>query len=190
MAFWAFDLFESLDIIVLGAVGNAENLGGKLRIVARPVTGSTGIMRFHFDLRLEGISYREVHPWVPCYVIANIGRGLIDFRKDVVSMKIRIMPFILLASFLADPSMILAQAGLGYDAQMKANWEKGIQEIKDSPQQIAPSFKEQEHTKLNVKVADKAFGCILALVNVSASVAKGVWRILVAPLPVIQKIQP
>ncbi len=83
--------------------------------------------------------------------------------------------------------------GLGYTEQMKENWDRGTKEIADSPQRIDPSFKEEEITKLGVPFlpqADWGEGVILAIINVGDSLCRGTWRILVAPFPVLQKVQP
>lgn len=106
----------------------------------------------------------------------------------------------MLVAFMISPVPLWAQGkaggfgnGLGYQAQMGENINRGSKEIVESPKQIPPSFKEQEHTKLSVPgapICDGAMGCFLAVINVADSICRGAWRILVAPLPVVQKVQP
>lgn len=47
MTIGTFDLFESLNIIVLGAVGDAQYLCDKFRIISCPIARGAGIMGFH-----------------------------------------------------------------------------------------------------------------------------------------------
>ena len=95
----------------------------------------------------------------------------------------------------AEPKQIIGGFGngLGYGAQMQENWKRGTKEIADAPNQIEPSFKEQEHTKLGVPgfpPADGLWAIFLTAANVGDSLCRGVWRILVSPFPIIQKVQP
>ncbi|GEM_PF-3537283 len=83
--------------------------------------------------------------------------------------------------------------GLGYPEQFNENMKRGGEEIVNAPEKFAPSFKEQEITKLNAPffgVADTFFGAVLGVTNVMDSVCRGIWRIIVAPVPVVQKVQP
>lgn len=43
----AFDLLESLDIVVLGAVHDGEDLRHEIRFISRPMTTRTRIKWFH-----------------------------------------------------------------------------------------------------------------------------------------------
>lgn len=107
---------------------------------------------------------------------------------------------IMLAALTISPVSLWAQGkvgefgnGLGYQAQMSQNINRGSKEIVESPKQIAPSFKEEEHTKLAVPGMpfwDGMMGCVVALVNVADSIGRGVWRIAVSPIPFVQKVQP
>ena len=47
MTFRAFDLFEGLDIFVLGAVHDGKDFGDEVRFIAGPVAACAGIQRFH-----------------------------------------------------------------------------------------------------------------------------------------------
>ena len=55
MAAWAFDLLEGLDVVVLGPVHNAEDLGRKLGFFAGPLTGCASISLFHKTISLQGL---------------------------------------------------------------------------------------------------------------------------------------
>jgi len=80
--------------------------------------------------------------------------------------------------------------GLGYVDQMKHNLNQGFDEITSSPKRIKPSYEETEITTWQLPGSDKGQGFLLSIINVSDSVVRGMWRILVSPFPVIQKAQP
>ena len=79
---------------------------------------------------------------------------------------------------------------LSYSEQFRRNIERGRKEILEATKQIDPSFVEEKHTKVGVPGGDLFFSSLLAVVNVTDSVFRGAWRILIAPFPIIQKIQP
>ena len=57
VTFGAFDLFESLDVVVLGAVHDREDLGDEAGFAAGPLTGGTVISRFHRNLSLTLVDF-------------------------------------------------------------------------------------------------------------------------------------
>ena len=47
MTLRTFDLLEGLDIVVLGAVHDGEDLGHKMGFIARPMTACARVKRLH-----------------------------------------------------------------------------------------------------------------------------------------------
>ena len=47
MTLRTFDLFEGLDVVVLGAVHNGENFGHEMAFISRPMAACTGIKWLH-----------------------------------------------------------------------------------------------------------------------------------------------
>lgn len=110
--------------------------------------------------------------------------------------------WVLLLMILAVPYTVFAQDaeqskepwvwtnGLGYGPQYLQNIERGSNEIVQAPSRIEPSTKEYEHTKTGVPGLDQFFTGVLMLTNVTDSMCRGAWRLIVAPFPIVQKIQP
>ena len=49
MTLRTFDLFEGLDIVVLGAVHDGENFGHEMGFITRPMTACACVKRLHND---------------------------------------------------------------------------------------------------------------------------------------------
>jgi hypothetical protein len=75
VALGAFDLFEGLDIIVLGAVHDGEYLGDETGLTSGPLARGTNVSGLH---RLSSFSMTD---GLLFYRIRDIGSGRQNFKK-------------------------------------------------------------------------------------------------------------
>ena len=60
MALGAFDLFEGLDIVVLGTVHDGENFGHEMGLISRPMAACTGIKWLHTHALTPPACYEDI----------------------------------------------------------------------------------------------------------------------------------